>query len=50
MSDKPSFFAELSETEMEGVMERYGVDDLNHVISALELLTPKFQKAHLRTL
>ncbi len=34
-----------SETEMESVIERYGVDDLDHVISALELLTPKFQKA-----
>jgi hypothetical protein len=34
-----------SETAMESVIERYGVEDLDHVISALELLTPKFQKA-----
>jgi predicted hydrolase (HD superfamily) len=34
-----------SETAMESVIEAYGVDDLDHVISALELLTPKFQTA-----
>jgi hypothetical protein len=30
-----------SETAMESAIETYGVDDLDHVISALEILTPK---------
>jgi hypothetical protein len=34
-----------SETEMESIIEMHGANDLDHAISALELLTRKFRKA-----
>ena len=38
-----------SETAMESMIEKYGAEDLDHVISGLELLTPKFRKAQFYT-